>query len=262
MQNQPCTATGDLEVVTFESKVFPAPRKLRILLPAGYRSQEAQGLRYRAVYLNDGQNLFDRCTAPQAGEWGVDETVQAMIRNGRIPPVIVVGIDHGGRRLRPKEYLPYVDDTLSPPELDPQGRQYPRFLLDEVIPFVEQRYRVLPGPANRVLGGSSYGAGAALYTVVHRPGSFRGILIESPSIYSSDYQLLKDAAAVKEWPAHVYVGTGTVNEPVEDVRKLEALLRAAGLGKGRLRVVVQEGAAHAEKWWGGRLGDALEFLLQ
>jgi hypothetical protein len=36
-QPRTCTATGDLEIVAFESRIFPAARSLRILLPDGYR---------------------------------------------------------------------------------------------------------------------------------------------------------------------------------------------------------------------------------
>jgi enterochelin esterase-like enzyme len=257
-----CTSTGDLEIISFASKVFPAPRSLRILLPAGYRLPENRKRRYPVLYLNDGQNLFDACTSVFNGEeWSVDETVGELTASGRLPPLIVVGIDNGGRQLRPKEYLPYVDETLSPSEPHPQGKLYPQFLLDEVVPFVESRYRVLPGPRNRVLGGSSYGAGIALFTVMNRPGSFAGLLLESPSIYADGDHLLRDAATVRVWPRRIYVGTGTVEEPVEDVQKLEAVLRRAGLGNDRLCVVVQQGAAHSEKWWGGRLAKALEFLF-
>jgi enterochelin esterase-like enzyme len=261
-QNQPCTATGDLVIAPFVSKVFPAPRSLRILLPTGYRLPANRKRHYPVLYLNDGQNLFDVCTSLfNREEWRVDETVGELVAKGELDPLIVVGIDNGGRQLRPKEYLPYVDETLSPPEPHPEGKLYPQFLLDEVVPFVERRYRVLRGSRNRVLGGSSYGAGIALFTVMDRPGSFAGLLLESPSIYADDDHLLRYAAAVRVWPRRIYVGTGTVQEPVEDVQKLEALLRSAGLGKDRLCVVVQQGAAHSEKWWAGRLANALQFLF-
>jgi enterochelin esterase-like enzyme len=257
-----CTSTGDLEIISFASKVFPAPRSLRILLPAGYHLPANRKHRYPVLYLNDGQNLFDVCTAIfNREEWRVDETVGELVASGKLDPLIVVGIDNGGRRLRPKEYLPYVDETLSPPEPHPESKFYPHFLLDEVVPFVESRYRVLPGPRNRVLGGSSYGAGIALFTVMNRPGSFGGLLLESPSIYADGDHLLRDAASVRIWPHRIYVGAGTVQEPVEDVQKLEAVLRRAGLGNDRLCVVVQQGAAHSEKWWAGRLAKALQFLF-
>lgn len=257
-----CTATGDLEIVPFVSKVFPAPRSLRILLPVGYRLPENRKRRYPVLYLNDGQNLFDVCTSVfNREEWQVDEIVGELVAKGKLEPLIVVGIDNGGRRLRPREYLPYVDETLSPPEPRPQGKLYPHFLLEEVVPYVEKRFRVLRGPENRVLGGFSYGAGIALFTVIDRPGSFGGLLLESPSIYADNDHILRDAASVRVWPRRIYVGTGTVQEPVEDVQKLETLLRQAGLGNDRLCVVVQQGAAHSEKWWADRLAKALQFLF-
>jgi pullulanase len=260
-QPRTCTATGDLEIVAFDSRVFPASRSLRILLPDGYRDAGNRSRRYPVLYLNDGQDLFDRCTTLFGGEeWRVDETVRDLIATGKLPPMIVVGIDNGGRRLRPKEYLPYVDEFLSPPEPDPQGKLYPRFL-EEVIAFVEQRYRVKPGARNRVLGGSSYGAGAALYALIERPDSFDGLLLESPSIYAGDYGLLKDAERVRAWPRRVYIGTGTVREPVGDVEKLRALFRKAGLKDDRLRVVTQPGADHSQSAWGLRLPAALLFLF-
>ena len=257
-----CTNTGDLEIVAFNSRIFPTPRNLRILLPAGYRLPSNLKRRYPVLYLNDGQNLFDICTALyDREEWRIDETVGELIARGKIEPIIVVGIDSGGRRLRPKEYLPYVDDTLTPPEPNPNGRLYPGFLLDEVVPFVEHNYRVLSAARNRVLGGSSYGAGIALYTVMKRPGSFEGLLLESPSIYADDYHLLNDAASVSVWPRRIYIGTGTIQEPVAGVVKLQRLFQRAGLGRDRLFVVIQKNAAHSEKWWVERLPDALQFLF-
>jgi enterochelin esterase-like enzyme len=255
------SATADLEIVRFESLVFPTPRNLRILLPAEYRLPENRERRYPVLYLNDGQNLFDASASLTGEEWRVDETVSDLIARGKIPPIIVVGIDHGGRRARAREYLPWVDDTLQPPEPDPQGKLYPPFLLDEVVPFVEKNYRVLPGAMNRALGGSSYGAGIALYTVIRRPRSFGALLLESPSIYADQYRLLKEAKQVRAWPQRIYVGTGTVNEPVKDVQWLKDFFQKAGLRESRLRVTIKPGADHSEKSWGERLAAALEFLF-
>jgi hypothetical protein len=81
-----------------------------------------------------------------------------------------------------------------------------------------------------------------------RPGSFEGLLLESPSIYAGDYLLLKDAASVSAWPRRIYVGTGTIQKPVADVVKLQGLFQRAGLGRDRLFVVIQKNAAHSEKW--------------
>ena len=62
--------------------------------------------RYPILYLNDGQNLFEAAISFTGVEWQVDETSDRLIREGVIPPMIIVGIDNGGKdRLR--EYMPY-----------------------------------------------------------------------------------------------------------------------------------------------------------
>src|ERR1700722_15793354 len=59
---QKCTATGDLQIVELKSEIFRNTRKLRVLLPAGYRDPQNARRKYPVLYLNDGQNLFDVCT--------------------------------------------------------------------------------------------------------------------------------------------------------------------------------------------------------
>ncbi|HEY5211827.1 MAG TPA: alpha/beta hydrolase-fold protein, partial [Acidobacteriaceae bacterium] len=161
-----CSVTGDLVIRAFTSKVFHNTRMLRVWLPPGYWSPEHRGERYPVLYLNDGQDLFDACTSIfNRQEWRVDETAMELIRSGRILPVIIVGIDNAGKRDRPNEYLPFPDDSLTPVIATVHGKDYPRFLVDEVMPFIQHEYRIDSEPANTGLGGSSYGAGIAIYTV-------------------------------------------------------------------------------------------------
>src|SRR5882762_10186423 len=103
---QECVSTvrGNLKIVPFQSKVFPTARNLRILLPTGYDLPGNRNLRYPVLYLNDGQDLFDVCTSLfEKEEWQVDETVAGLVSAGKIPAIIVVGIDNAGRQSRPKE---------------------------------------------------------------------------------------------------------------------------------------------------------------
>ena len=150
---------------------------------------------YPVLYLQDGQNLFDEATS-DAGEWHVDETVDHLVGSFKIPPMIVVGIDYPGQN-RSSEYLPYSDphhkqyDVPVPKEL--RGKEYAAFLLAEVMPFIEKKYRVSRGAANTGIGGASYGAVISLYTALQHPGIFGHVLLESPVLGVGDGQLLKDA---------------------------------------------------------------------
>src|SRR5262245_51430455 len=222
---------------------------------------------YPVLYLNDGQNLFDPARAFAGNTWQVAETATRLVRAKHIPPLIIVGIDHGGVR-RNREYLP-VEDTRNPTAKNPLGREYTEFVTREVMPFIARQYPVARGASNTGFGGSSYGAIAALNTVMTRPGIFGKLLIESPSLYVGGEYLLGKALDVARWPGRIYLAVGTSEtrsaernqETVDNVLKLESILREARLGPGRLRTVVEEGATHSEGAWAARLPRALEFLF-
>jgi len=218
------------------------------------------------LYLNDGQNLFDSATAFHGIEWRVDDTADQLIRQGSIPPLIVVGIDHA-QSDRIKEYVPYR--SLNPAIPFPQGKHYPVFLVREVMPFVGARYRIARGPENTGLGGSSLGALIALYAAVARPGVFGRLLLESPSLYVSQRRILRRSQTLRCWPEKIFLAVGTREggqedrnrQVVEDVRTLEEIIRREGSAETRLLVMIEEGATHSENAWAKRLPQALEFLF-
>jgi predicted alpha/beta superfamily hydrolase len=260
------SVTGDLRLHEFRSRIFRNSRMLRLWLPPRYDAPGNEARHYPVLYLNDGQNLFDRATAFAGVEWQVDETADRLIRQELIPPLIVVGIDNA-QSDRIKEFLPYR--SFQPPVLRPQGKRYPSFLMDEVMPFVYERYRIARGPENTGLGGSSLGALISLYTVTERPGVFGRLLLESPSLFISNRRILKHSRRWRHWPEKVFLAIGTREagredkdkQVVEDVRELERSLRRSGLDDRRLRVKIDEGASHNEGEWAKRLPEALSFLF-
>jgi enterochelin esterase-like enzyme len=260
------STVGDLRLHEFPSRIYRNTRMLRVWLPPGYDMPENTTRHYPVFYLNDGQNLFDPATAFAGVEWQVDETADRLIREGKIDPLIIVGIDNAqGDRI--KEFLPYR--SFSPPVLRPQGKRYPDFLMNEVMPFVYDRYRIARGPENTGLGGSSLGALISLYTAIDRPGTFSRLLLESPSLFVSNRRLLKYSRYFRQWPERIVIGVGTREagrddkdrQVVEDVRELQRILQHAGLGDDRLRVRIDVGAGHNEAEWGKRFPEALSFLF-
>jgi enterochelin esterase-like enzyme len=257
---------GESRLHEFQSRIFRNTRMLRVWLPPGYSAPENQARHYSVFYLNDGQNLFDSATAYIGVDWQADEAADRLIRESRIPPLILVGIDNA-QKDRPKEYLPYR--SLNPPIMRPQGKRYPDFLLNEVMPFLYQRYRIARGPENTGLGGSSLGAIISLYTAMDRPGIFGRLLLESPSLFVFKRQLRRSSRAFRQWPDKIFVAIGTREagaedrdrQVVEDVRAMERVLGRAGLREDRLLVRIDEGAAHNEREWAKRFPEALEFLF-
>ena len=259
-------AVGDLRLHKFPSRIFRNTRFLRVWLPPGYDDPENAGRHYPVFYLNDGQNLFEAATSFTGIEWQVDEAAERLIREGAFPPLIVVGIDNTGRD-RVREYMPHR--SMHPMTLRVRGRDYPDFLMKEVMPFVEGNYRVATGPENTGLGGSSLGALIALYTVIARPGVIGRLLLESPSLWASHRQAIKESRPVRIWPERIFlaVGTDEAGSPersrtvVDDVRELAAIMRRAVLSEKRLRLVIKQGAGHSEGAWAERFPEALQFLF-
>ena len=254
---------GELEIITINSKVFRNIRNLRVWLPANYFAPVNRNKHYPVLYMQDGQNLFDEATAFHH-EWKFDETVQFLTGSMLIHPMIVVGIDNTPRG--GNEYLPYPDADNE--TQDVHGKQYGDFVINEVMPLIQKKYRVLLGAHNTGLGGSSYGGAVTLYTVLTHPRVFGKALIESPSLLIGNGQLLKEAEKATQFPEKMYVAIGTAEDPdekasardVEAVQDLEKTLRAKGLGPTKLKVVIEEGAKHDEIAWSKRLQSALLFL--
>lgn len=259
-------ATGDLRLLEFHSRIFHNTRFLRVWLPSGYEDVENSSRRYPVLYLNDGQNLFESSTSFNGVEWQVDETANRLIGDGVVPPMIIVGIDHAGKD-RIREYMPYR--SLQPMILRVLGNRYSDFLTKEVMPLVSRTYRVASGAENTGLGGSSLGALISLYTAVVRPGVFGRLLLESPSLWSSNRQVIKESRTVQKWPERVFLATGTAEAEredrdrsmVDDVRELAGIMRRGGLGDRRLRLLVEDGATHHESAWARRFPEALTFLF-
>jgi predicted alpha/beta superfamily hydrolase len=241
-------------------------RRITVWLPPGFK-RRVRRTRYPILYLNDGQNLFDPARAFAGQTWRVAETAEYLVRRRRIPPVLIVGIDHGEVR-RAREYLP-VEDDRNPFARRPLGREYAEFVTGEVMPFIVGNYPVARRASRVGFGGSSYGAIAALYTALLKPGIFGRLLLESPSLYVGRGYLLRLARSAKRWPSRVYLGVGTretrreeVNRrTVRDVLLLERALKRARRGPSKVRVSIEAGAAHTESAWADRLPDALEFLF-
>jgi enterochelin esterase-like enzyme len=259
-------AAGDLRLHQFRSRIFRNMRFLRVWLPPGYDDPGNAARRYPVLYLNDGQNLFESTTAFAGIEWQVDETAERLIREGEVPPMIFVGMDNTDKE-RIREYMPYR--SMHPRVLRVRGRYYPDFLFKEVMPFVESNYRVATGPENTGLGGSSLGGLIALYTVVAFPGEIGRLLLESPSLWASGRQLVRESRSVRIWPERTFLAVGT-NEAgsaersrtvVDDVRELAAIMRRAVLSERRLRLVIKDGAGHNEAAWAERFPEALQFLF-
>ncbi|MBX3357609.1 MAG: hypothetical protein KF745_04195 [Phycisphaeraceae bacterium] len=242
-------------------------RDALIWLPPGYNAPENASRRYPVLYLQDGQNLFEKLPAVP-GEWEVDETAARLIAQKKIEPLIIVGIPHAGTA-RAVEYTPApVIDGV-----EARADAYLEFLTREVLPRVNRAFRTQTGPEHTGIGGSSLGGTFAVYAALKRPDLFGKVLAESPAVLDRKggmvMQLFRDSS---QWPSRLYIGMGgkeagdnvapSANDGyVKTARDLDQLAKSKGVPDTGRRLIVDPDATHTESAWAKRLPAALEFLF-
>ncbi len=220
---------------------------------------------------NDGQD-FEAMNAK--------ETMRELYEDNRLRPTLIVGV-HAGDRMR--EY-----GTVR--KRDYQGRgdlapAYERFLLEELIPYLEGRYNIYHSAGKRAIAGFSLGGLSAFDLAWRNPLVFGVAGIFSGSLWYR-YQPFDPAdpdahrtvhdyvSAAKKLPAiRCWFMAGTLDEnddrnnngiidSIDDTLQLMALLEKKGKEEGA-RTQVQcdylevEGGRHDPETWGKVLGDFL-----
>ena len=166
----------DSEALTGNPLGDPHERPLYVYTPPGYDDDAER--RYPSVYLIQGMT-------GQVDMWGnrsfnaptVLESVDAWFATPGAPPAIVVYVDawtsYGGSQ--------FLDS--------PGTGRYHTYLCDEVVPFVDERYRTLPEAAHRGIAGKSSGGYGAMVTPMLRPDLFGGLATHAgDALFEACYQ--------------------------------------------------------------------------
>lgn len=253
---QRSTAQPNVHVLS-TSFVIPGlhrERTVRIYLPPGYAHSQR---RYPVLYMHDGQNLFDAATA-YAGEWGVDEALNALA-NSRGLRVIVVGIDNGGAE-RIRELNPFDNPQYGKGE----GEQYLAFLVAVLKPWIDQHYRTRPDRQHTAIMGSSMGGLISSCAINRYPQVFGSAGIFSPAYWLAP-QVFADTLAQpppRTERIYFYAGGSEDETMVPDVKRMVALLRDSGLPAHNLEVRVNPVGRHNEAAWRAEFPRAVEWLFQ
>jgi Putative esterase len=153
----------------------PFERPLWVYLPPGYDAEPDR--RYPSVYVIQGYTGHLAMWANRAPfRQPFPETADAVFASGEAPPAVVVFVDawtaYGGSQ--------FVDS--------PGTGRYHSYLCDEVVPWVDARYRTLHGPGHRAITGKSSGGFGAMITPMLRPDLFGALATHAgDSLYELCY---------------------------------------------------------------------------
>jgi len=159
---------------TLHSATLGDDRQINVWVPADYGSAENAARRYNVLYVLDGALDQDFQHIAGLGQLGA--------LSWTYEPLIVVGIQTKDRRA---ELTRRPHDERLAAEFPQAGgaRKFQDFIANEVIPFVEARYRT---GAGRALMGESLAGLFVVDTFLHRPELFRDFIAISPSLWWDD----------------------------------------------------------------------------
>jgi enterochelin esterase-like enzyme len=135
--------------------------KFTIYLPDGYKDASD---RYPVVYLLHGSGEDENVWRSKGG---AVETLDALIRRGQMRPSVVVRPTVGSASW-------WANGAAEPAETA---------IVNELLPYVEGRYKVATGRSSRSIGGLSMGGYGSLNLALRYPDKFCAAAIISPAIY-------------------------------------------------------------------------------
>ena len=274
----PTVTLGILErFPQFKSQFVPA-RDVVVWLPEGFQTGDSCDV----LYMHDGNMLFDATTTWNRQEWCVDEVMDSLIKTSAIRPCIVVGIYNTDDRLT--EYFP-AKTWQYVPEADRKNAKldkltadaYLQFIVEELKPFIDERYKPLTTREHTFMMGSSMGGLISLYALCEYPQVFGGVACLSSHLSMGH---LPDGFAGDAWATGfrdyvgqhlpeangslIYMDHGTKDFDADYGKYqdlLDRVIESKGWDKNHYRSLVFEGHGHNETAWASRLDQPLTFLL-
>jgi len=191
-----------VQEVTLETTYMYDPIKFRVYLPPCYEHNIDQ--HYPVLYLFHGLFYSD-------DQWiriGAVEVVNRLIITGEIAPFILV--------------MPY-----DPNQREPVSTKFDEAFMEDLLPYIDENYRTLPGPEFRAVGGLSRGAGWALHFGLQDPDLFGAIGAHSPIIFWEDSTRIGDwlNAIPRSKLPRIYVDIGDSDPNSDSALLLETLLK-------------------------------------
>ena len=223
-----------------------AKRNLHIYLPDNLKDNERLGV----LYMFDGHNLFFDEDATYGTSWGLKEFFDQ-----KKPTYMIVGLEcnHEGN-LRLCEFSPYSFYDPNWGRVEASGKELFNWIINELKPYIDQKYPTLSDRKHTAIGGSSMGGLMALYgSTIHSDIFSKGLAL-SPYIYHVEKQLLhdiKNARIVKETAIYLSYGSKEVHSKgalVNYTKQLLAIQRAI-LDRAKLYMHLYPNHTHSESAW-------------
>lgn len=285
--NLPQVVNGKIDRIDKFTSKYVTPRNIDIWLPSGY----SDSTKYAVLYMHDGQMLYDPNITWNKQAWEIDDVASVLLSKNKVRKFIVVGIWNGGQT-RHQDYFPQKPyeslqqiqkDTISA-QLQRAGRttglfqpksdSYLKFIVEELKPYIDNKYSVYTDSENTFIAGSSMGGLISLYAICEYPQVFGGAaclsthwvgtftLDNNPFPNSMLNYLSNNLPNPKNHKLYFDCGDQTLDALYPLIQnRVDSIMNQKGYNSQNWLTRYFPGENHSEKAWGKRLSIPLEFLL-
>lgn len=229
--------SGNIDIKEVYSEELKENRRVWIYTPKGYE----EGTAYKVLVLTDGFEYLNYMKAK--------EILDNLIDERKIEPIIGVFIASGKNRF---EELT-CNDTFS------------RFIVGEILPWVQENYKVSKAPEDNIIGGVSLGGLTAVYIAIKNSTVFGKVLSQSGSFWFNSESLTREVEERKKLPIEFYLCAGILEDhPYDDepiMMEVINKMRDTLISKGYKVNYENYPSGHDYLGWGETLGTGLISLI-
>lgn len=221
---------GTFQDTLFHSVNLGDSRTIRVYLPPTYGASADS---YPTILFHDGLEYITLANAHNVLDYLIDQE--------RIVPIIAIFVPPVNRN---EEYAGGLQD------------QFTSFIVEEVIPWVDSRFRTLSGPENRAVLGPSNGGNISLWLGLHHSEIFGNVAAQSSYIQSSISTGFQNSPTLD---LKIYMDLGTYDLPllIPLVRNFIPILQ-----EREYDYQYQEyHEGHSWGFWRAHIDDALEMFF-
>lgn len=224
---------GTIVDTLFQSSNLNNSRLVKVYLPSNYKKSKEK---YPLILVNDGLEYLELAK--------MNNVLDLLIHEEKIPPLIAI-------------FIPPVDRTEE--YCTNKQLQFSKFIVDEIMPWVDYKYRTKSTAKDRAIIGSSYGGNISLWIASHYPTVFGKVGVFSPFVEEDILDIFNNVS----YPIglKMYINHGTYDHldlihqsvnsfvPLLQKRKYNYLYEAYNEG-------------HSYGLWRAHLDDALIYLFK
>ncbi len=221
---------GTLRDTVIHSNFLNNSRTIRIYLPPGYETSNDS---FPMILMHDGLEYISLAS--------MHNVLDYLIAHNQIEPIIGV-------------FIPPVNRT--PEYAGTQINSFSQFIVNEVIPYIKNRYRVKSGAENCAVAGASNGGNISLYLALNFPHVFGNVAAQSSNVISSISQGFQNNQKLN-LKVYLDIGKYDIAILIPLVRNLKAILES----KGYELMYREFNEGHSWGNWRAHIDDFLKFFF-